>query len=789
LGQQGRRQATRQPALGLTNVNGVAVGSFLESVGTFLFKYRPVVFTRGELGFAAAWPIVLALAVLVVALPVLLSYRQPGGRTSPTERVVLASLRAVALAVLAFCLARPVVTVSEAVAQRNVLGILVDDSRSMRIADQDGRPRADWVRTQLGGPDSALFKRLAEQFDLRVFGFSRGTQRVPSVAAMGFDGSRTSLGNALQRVEEELGGAPVAGLVVVSDGADNAPESLVEPLASLRARRVPVYTVGLGKEEIARDVAVSRVDLPRTALVGSTLLADVVVTQRGHAGARVALVAEDGGRIAASQPVTLGKDGEATPVRLRIPVSEAGARVMKFRIAPLNGETITANNERTVPVLVREAREKVLYIEGEPRFELKFLRAAVAADSQLQVVALLRTAENKFLRLGVDDSLELVTGFPTRREELFQYRAIILGSVEAAFFTLDQLRMIAEFVSERGGGLLVLGGRRALAEGGYAGTPVADVLPFAIGKAGDSSFAALKVEPTTTGAAHPALQVASTIDSSGARWKSLPALTSVNRVGAAKPGATVLLRGSGTSGGERQPVLLFQRFGRGTVVGFPVQDSWLWQMHADVTLEDQTHETFWRQLLRWLVSEVPEQVTVTLAADAVEPGESVTLRAEARDGLFLPVNGAKVTAVVTSPTGEITEVPMEWTIDRDGEYRAAFTTREPGAYDVQVRATMGDKGAERTIASAPASLHAGPLGAEYFDAEMRRTLLQRVAEETGGRFYTAATASSLPEDVLYTESGTTVRRQKELWDMPINLLLLLGLVSAEWGFRRVRGLA
>ena len=765
---------------------------FLERVGTFLFKFRPVVFAHGEFGFAAAWPVLVALAILALALPALYTYRRPSARRvaagglSRNAQLVLATLRAAALAVLAFCLARPVVSVSEAVAQRNVLGILVDDSRSMQIADENGRPRADWIRAQLGTGDGALVAALAKQFDLRVFGFSRGAARVPSVASLAFDGSRTHLGAALERVQEELGGSPVAGLVVLSDGADNSPDALVEPLAALRARHIPVYPVGLGREAIDQDVAVSRVDLPRTALVGSALLADVVVTQRGHAGEKVALVAEDGGRIAASQAVTLGKDGEATPVRLRIPVADAGARAIRFRIAPLRGETITANNERTLPVLVRDGREKILYVEGEPRYELKFLRRAVEADSQLQVVTLLRTAEHKYLRLGVDDSLDLVTGFPTRREELFAYRAIVLGSVEAAFFTLDQLRMLEEFVSERGGTLIALGGRRALGEGGYAGTPVADLLPFDIAKTDDSTFAELAIEPTPAGASHPALLVASTVDSSAARLRTLPPLSSVNRIGAVKSGATVLLRGTGTgASGVRQPVLLFQRYGRGTVVGLPVQDTWMWQMHATIPLEDQTHETFWRQLLRWSVSEVPDQVTVALGADAVEPGEPVTVRAEARDALYMPVNGAKLTAVVTSPTGAVTEVPREWTLDKDGEYRATFTAKEPGEHDVQVRATIGD----RTITSVPSSLHAGPLGAEYFDAEMRRSLLERVAEETGGRFYTASTAASLPEDVIYTESGTTVKRQKELWDMPVNLLVLLALVSAEWAYRRARGLA
>ena len=377
----------------------------LDSVLEFLFKYRPVVFARGELAFASAWPLVVALAALAVAVPVLASYRRAGARTTPRDRAVLVSLRAVALVVLAICLARPVVLVSEAVPQRNVLGVLLDDSRSMRVADVNGRPRAEWATRQFGA-DSALLRALGERFELRVFRFSRGTERVRGADAMRFEGSRTDLTGALARVNEELGGAPVAGLVVVSDGADNAGEALVEPLASLRARRIPVYTVGVGQETLERDVAVSRLEVPRSALRGATVLAEALVTQRGYAGRRVSLVAEDGGRIVATQAVTLGRDGEAVPVRVRIPATEPGARALRFRVAPQDGETIAANNERAATMLVTDHREKILYVEGEPRFELKFLRRAVEADSQLQVVALQLELAERLLPIDADAGME-----------------------------------------------------------------------------------------------------------------------------------------------------------------------------------------------------------------------------------------------------------------------------------------------------------------------------------------------------------------------------------------------
>src|SRR5262249_3118010 len=202
-------------------------------------------------------------------------------------------------------------------------------------------------------------------------------------------------------------------------------------------------------------------------------------------------------------------------------LSEPGPRTVRFRIAPLADEPITENNQQDVPILVRDRREKILYLEGEPRFELKFIRRAVQEDANLQVVCLERTSQNKFLRLDVDEPEELASGFPRTREELFRYRGLVLGSVEASCFTPDQLEMIGAFVGERGGGLLTLGGRHSFAEGGYGGTSLAEVLPVVLEeKPVEASFLAeLKVEPTPAGLVHGTTRLAATEAETTARWK------------------------------------------------------------------------------------------------------------------------------------------------------------------------------------------------------------------------------------------------------------------------------
>ena len=756
-----------------------------ESLFEFLFKYRPLLFEEGDLAFRpTAATFVAAAAVVVVGVVTLRTYQRVRANSRPVDRAVLTGIRFAILALLLLCLFRPVLVLSRVVAQQNFLGILLDDSRSMQIADLDGQARADFVTQQFGGEESPLLTALADRFALRLFRFSSTTDRIETVGDLAFDSTQTHLGQALTRAHEELGGVPLSGLVVVTDGADNADDPLGDALLPLQAAGVPVFTVGLGREEYSRDIQLSRVETPRSVLKGAALVVDVVVAQTGYQGQTVSLQVEDEGRIVADQDVTLPDDGEPTTVRVRFTAADAGPRLFSFRIAPEPDEMVTQNNVRYALIVVEDTREKILYFEGEPRWEVKFLRRAVADDENLQLKVLQRTAENKFMRMDVDGVDDLLV-FPTTREELFGYRALVLGSIEANHFTPDQLRMIADFVSERGGGLLMLGGQRAFAEGGYAGTPVADVLPVVLDERdGDGEgdfFAETRVRPTRAGTTHPSTQIAETEEASAARWAELPPITVVNAITDVKPGATVLL----TSEDESLVVLAFQRYGAGKSLAFPIQDSWMWQMHYDIPVDDQTHEILWRRLLRWLVDGVPDQVVADVPKDRVELDETVTLNAQVDDASFEEINTSQVSAWITDPDDELIEVPLDWTADRDGDYAASFTPRKEGLYEVRIEATTDGE----LLGNDTAFFRVAPSDSEYYDSTMRAPLLERVAEETGGRFYTADSVDSLVDDIQTVGGGVTVIEERDLWDMPALLFLLFVLLLGEWGYRRARGLA
>jgi uncharacterized membrane protein len=765
------------------------VGDTAESVFTFLFKYPPRLFQRGDLVLAPVLPgYLLALAALLAPVFVVLTYRRLRGVTS-ADRVLLGSWRALALAIVLACLLRPMLVLSSAVAQRNVIAILLDDSRSMRLGDVDGGPRLGAMQRAFAD-SSALVRRLSGRFAVRIFRFAADASPATSVAALTAGGGRTDLPSALDGVRADLAGMPLAGMIVATDGADNGGGDLAASLLALKARRVPVYTVGIGEERFSRDVAVTEVTAPSNVLAGATVLVDVALAVRGTGGERTTLTAEANGRIVATEELRLPDRGDVVRTRLRIPPLAAGSYRLSVRARPIRGEQVSENNVFHMMLEVRPGPARILYLEGEPRPELAFLRRAVAADSGLQVVGLVRTAEHKFLRLGVRDSLELLGGFPTRREELFQFRAIILGSIESSFFTGDQLRMLADFVSQRGGTLLALGGRSSLAEGGFAETPMVEVLPVTLTRDHADTGAApveLAVHPTPVGRLHAALQLRPTAPENAARWDSLPPLTSVNHLGPLRSGATTLLTGR-ANGGDSQadvPLLAFQRYGRGMGVVFAVQDSWLWRMHASMAVDDATHATLWRQLLRWMVADVPDPVEVAAVPSRVQPGEPVTLRARVTDSAFRAVNLAAVVARVTTPTGAIVDVPMSHSFNEDGTYTARYVAEESGTYALSAVARVG-RDTTRSLAGA---LLADDQGADVEQAELRTPLLRQIASETGGRYYPLSQADRVADDAVYTNSGVTQRDARDLWDMPALFLLLVLLLGLEWAYRRRRGLA
>lgn len=754
----------------------------LDALSTFLLKHPREEFARGELVFAPGIA-VLPLVIGVIAAAGIAWWAVARLRGIPwSDTLVLGGLRAAVFLLLGVCLLRPTLVLSKAIAQRNVIAVVLDDSRSMAVGDAGDATRLAAVQRTFGD-STALVQRLADRFVVRYFRAGTDAAPLASSAALTAAATRTDLAASLASTREALADLPLAGIVLVSDGAQNGPADLEGELLRLGAQGIPVHTVGVGSARFSRDIGVDALRLPEEALLGGDAPGEAVLRLRGVSGERAVLSVEAGGRLVAVDTLTIPADRELMVVPISVPAVEPGVIPVRVSLAPIDGEVTTLNNHAAGVLRVRAGPEKILHVEGEPRPELPFLRRAAAGDSTLQVVSLVRTAPEKHLRLGVDDSLELALGFPARREELFAYRAIALGSIEASYFTPEQLRLLQEFVATRGGGLLALGGRRALAEGGYADTPVDELLPVELdpSRAGvrADGARALRLRPSAAGAGHPALALGGPDVSP---WDSLPELTVVNDPGRPRPGATVLLEGA--AGDGTVPVLSEQRYGRGKSALFLPQDAWRWQLTDRLPDTDATHAAFWHRLLRWTVSGVPDLVAIDATPDLTAPGETIEVRARVVDSSYTPRDDARATARVIPPDAPAFDVIMQPDLGTAGEYVARFTPVSAGAHRIDVEAIVDADTivAHDLIVADPDQGDPGPM-------ERDDRVLARIAERTGGNAYDIDDLGRLPEDAELTRSGVTARASSDLWDAPLVFFLFLLLLGADWTWRRWRGLA
>ncbi|MDH3633594.1 MAG: VWA domain-containing protein [Gammaproteobacteria bacterium] len=746
----------------------------------FLFKYPVKFFDQGSLILALpGWQLALMPVGILVLAFIVLGYFNLRGSTGIRHRVVIALLRSLAISLVLFSLSRPLLEVTSQLEQPGLIGILLDNSVSMRIEDFAGAPRSRVIQQQLDADSGSLLRSLQQRFEIRLFRFGEDTQAITGIGAMNYDDGDSNLVRALEVVQQTLQGEPLAGLVVISDGAVRSTAQLDALLLSLRAAQVPVFSIGVGQPRYQRDIEISRIRLPSRVLKGSRVIADVAVTQQGYNGESLDLIVEDDGRILQKQTITL----EPGTQSFRIPLiaEDSGTRRLEFYLANLADEQIVANNSQQEMLSINDDKMRILYFEGEPRFELKFVRRAVEDDRNLGVTGLVRTADAKFYRVGIESQQELRDGFPVTRKELFAYDALILGSVEISLLSREQQEMIVEFVSDRGGGLLMLGGRHAFSEGGYRDSLLRDISPVVMAEQAQPEFSReVKVQPTAAALVQPALLIADDNEKSIARWQTLPPLTIVNPIQQVKPGATLLLTSAPQAQQDQFVIMASQRYGRGKVIAFAVQNSWNWQMHQDIEPEDQTHEILWRQLLRWLVEDVPAQVGLSLSSQNIHSGGTIRLRSEVLDFGEKSDAPRQLHAVLTAPTGLEQIKPLTPHPSEPGVYETEIAANDPGDYLLHIELEQPDK----VIRSSESRFTVTDEGSEYYRSEMNEKLLRKLAVDTGGDFFNANEADKLADALQAHQRGTTTLVRHELWDMPSIFLLLILFLCAEWGYRR-----
>ena len=756
-----------------------------------LFKYPSAVFRKGQfvlLGKWPAWLLVVVTGAAVVGLALLIRWRLQNAAPEVRNWRAWAvwGMQSAFLALVLFLLWQPAIIVAELSSQQNIIAVVVDDSRSMSIADSDGRPREAVAVAALEG---GVLAGLRQRFQTRLYRLGSELTRVDGPREIAPVEPATRIGDNLKRLATETSELPVGAIVLLSDGGQNTAGTggsgiSRDALEALRNRRLPVHTVGFGREESSHDVEIEDVGMAANAITNSRIAATVSLTQRGYAGQPAKLTVRDGAKALAEREITLAADGRIQTEPLFFSAGAAGAKSLTFGIDPLPGEENPANNAVARPILVSDAKRRILYVEGEPRWEYKFIRRAEAEDPTVQLVSMLRTSENKIYRQGISDPGELAGGFPVRPEDLFGYAGIIIGSVDAGYFTPLQQELLREYVDRRGGGILFLGGRFSLSDGGWGSSTLNDVLPTFL-PSGNHNFHrnAATVELTAQGLDSPITQLLDDPGKNAQRWKKLTFLADYEDAGAPKPGATVLANLH--AGRRKLPLLITQSYGHGRTAILATGGTWRWQMSE--ALGDPSHDLFWQQLLRWLVAESPGPVVASASERLLMDEGRIELRAQVRDQQFERAVNAQVTAHIIGPDGTNALADLMPSENTPGLYQTAWPAEKPGTYVVEVTAESPRGSQPRELGRDVLTVQRENGVAENFHTEQNRHLLEQLASDTGGRYWKPSELKSLPRDISYSEAGISVRSTKELWDMPIVFLLLLGVPIAGWLLRRKWG--
>jgi uncharacterized membrane protein len=773
---------------------------------------------------APAWllPAVLLLMAFVALL--VWSYRATGwGSLIPTLAAVL---KGFAVVVLAVCLVEPLFTGTRPRPGSNLFLVLADNSRSLELSDRETLPSRGAALKQALAEDAPWLTRLSQDFDVRRYVFDTHVRAVKSFSELTFDGESSSLHGALNTLVDRFRGQPVAGILLLTDG--NGTD--LSDVTLDAARLPPVYPVSIGSDRGLVDLSVAHVSVSQTNFEAAPVTLTATIAGRSVSGHEVAVrVLNEAGEELERRKLAPLPDGEPSVQRFLLKPDKPGVSVFAVQAFIVGEDQLSsgdisavevtlANNRRTVTVDRGNGPYRVLYVSGRPNWEFKFLRRALAEDDEVRLVGLVRIAkkEPKFaflgrsgertnplfrgfgnpdeqaeqydepvlLRLGTEDANELRSGFPQSAADLFQFQAVILDDIEAAFFTQEQLSLLQRFVSRRGGGLLMLGGDASFGEGGYHRTAVGEMLPVYLDR-GDPTATATghRWLLTREGWLQPWARLRTNEQDEAKRLASMPEFHSLNAVRAIKPGASVLAQVTDREG-TVHPALVVQPFGRGRTAALLVGDLWRWNLRR-ANSADSDLEKSWRQTVRWLISDVPARVEVETrrTSTGILPAVQITVRV--RDENYEPLDNAQVTLRVTTPQGQNIDLGIAATDRSPGQYESVFVPRESGIYRAEVSVQSAD-GAE--VGKRELGWSVEPQTEEFRDLTINRALLEQIAQQSGGEMVSRTQLDQFVSRLPNRKIPVTETWTYPLWHQSSVFLLAIMCLIGEWGLRRWRGL-
>ena len=761
----------------------------------------------------------LPVSVGVSALVILVSLWGYGRARLPL-RLKLAgiTLKTLGIALLCFCLLEPQWVREKTVPKANIIAVLADNSQGMTIRDAGSTTsRAEEMAEALKPIPGGWQEALDENFVIRRYTFDTRRRPTGEFDSLDFKGRASSLIGSTRELGELFSGRPLAGILLFSDGnATDGNAADVDSLGTLP----PVYPVVMGTDSDIRDISITNLVQVASPFEDApvTIHCDLTATGFGSDDPiEVRLLDPDGTVIETQSPVaaeSMNLKFEVKPEALGVSfyTVEAG-QVQPPAGQPVEAEATLANNRRIVAVERRREPYRILYVAGRPNWEYKFLKRALDDDPQVDLVGLIRIAkrEPKFVflgrggessnplfkgfggddegerydkpilkRLNVKDEEELKDGFPKSAAELFGYHAIILDDLESAFFMPHQRELIRRHVSERGGGFMMLGGQESFTQGGYENSPIAELLPVYLQRRGAvTPVDNLEFKLEREGRLSRWLRLRKTEADEADRLDDMPRFRVLNQVDRIKPGATVMASMLDKNG-EKLPALVVQRYGHGKSAALLVGDMWRWQMAGDGKREDLPRA--WRQIIRWLVAEVPNRVQLDTKdlSDAAGLHRKLTVRA--RDAEFKPLGFANVELSVLPGGDESKAVDLSVEPGAEtGAFESSYRLGEEGGY--VARAKVRDE-AGQMIGEVEAGWASNPAADEYASLQPNVSLMEKLAERTGGDVLAVSDLAGWANELPMKKADVMKPFPTTLWHLPWMFAAALLLLVTEWWLRR-----
>jgi hypothetical protein len=775
-------------------------------------------------GFFWARPLSTPLMIAVFAAVVLLSvflYRRAWG-LPVWLRVTLGIARLAALALVVASLFEPTAIVSESHTQPRGLPVLIDVSESMSLEDprKTSQDIADAARA-LGMVTEAdmdagriamildakqrqtvltssrldlargiikqaapVLNELGADLDVSYHSFGSSTRLISDanalsagdLASLQASESATSIASSLEAAVKSGVTAP-AGIVVLTDGIDDATSKRTKSvLQDLGARGIPVFPIPIGLQE-PDDISIRTIVMQEVAFSGDSVPIQAHLLSKGYERRTVKLTITLNDRQVAQKRVRLQGGLQIEDIDFNVDLYEKGASKVVVDVEAFEDEVSAANNRIERSIRVVNEKVNVLYIEGNNRWEFRYLSAILKRDPRLNTTFIASSAGPEFAR----NSPEHIERFPSNREEAFKYDLVILGDVDAAFFTPGELGLLEELIRDRGGSLLVLCGP-AHTPSSYLDTPLETMLPVRFDPDAKWEMTSESTYPVLTPEGHSSMVMVleNNPEENDRVWSRVAPLDHLPPLTGAKPGATVLATLSDSaSGAQRYPMVAWQRYGTGKCLSIATDRLWRLRFKTG----DKYHWRVWSQSIQFLTLSrlMGEHKRIRLETDRTtyRDGEQVRLYAHVLDEDFEPVVQPgfeiSVSGAGENPLSE--KVSLQPDRTTPGLYEGFFTPTVPGRY--RLEANEDDKEVSNTTEFQMAAVNE-----ELSDTNMRLDGLQRIAQLTGGAILTVQDLPKLKSLVDTEPLTTTVRTERSLWDNGWVAALLIGLLGMEWILRR-----